>query len=207
MEAQQRAEIITYARKMIVTMGVKSLRMDDVAQATRVSKRTLYETFGDKEELLFLAAQEHFDIFNQSNMKAVRKAPNVLIAMLIVMEEIRKHADVNWQIRTTLRKFYPKVSERLWSDRADLKRKIVADSITSAIRQGYIKDDINVDLTLNMFTYIALGISENNEMLTIPDSISADDAFEEVLVTYMRGVSTIKGIESIDSYIKNRKNE
>ena len=38
---------------MIVELGVKSLRVDDLAHDLAVSKRTLYEMFGDKEELLY----------------------------------------------------------------------------------------------------------------------------------------------------------
>ena len=36
---------------MIKSLGVKSVRMDDVATSLGMSKRTLYEMFGDKEEI------------------------------------------------------------------------------------------------------------------------------------------------------------
>ncbi|MFI3279098.1 MAG: TetR/AcrR family transcriptional regulator [Rikenellaceae bacterium] len=206
MEAQQKTEIITIARKMMVTLGVKSIRMDDVARAAHVSKRTLYEEFGDKEELIFLAAREHFELFEHSNYKAAENAPNILVAILIVMEEIRKNADVNWQIRNSLRHFYPKVNERILSDKADIKRKIVANSIKIGVEDGYIDSRINIDLTMNMFSYIAIGITENNDMINIPIEMTINDAFQEVLINYIRGISTIKGVEAIDEYLaKNKK--
>ncbi|MFR9519421.1 MAG: TetR/AcrR family transcriptional regulator [Rikenellaceae bacterium] len=206
MEAQQRAEIINYARKVIVQMGVKALRMDDIAQATHTSKRTLYETFGDKEELLFLAARAHFDAFDQNNIEAAKDADNILIAMLIIMEEIRKNDETNWQILSTLKKFYPKVNQRLWHDKADLKRKIVADSIKTGIEEGYIDSRINIPLTMNMFSYIAIGITQHNDMIEIPKEINTEDAFQEVLVNYIRGISTIKGVQAIDEHLSRRKN-
>ncbi|MFI3264371.1 MAG: TetR/AcrR family transcriptional regulator [Rikenellaceae bacterium] len=201
MDAVQRAEIITLARKTIVQFGVKSLRMDEIARSAHVSKRTLYETFGDKEELIFLAVREHFEIFELGNMKSAKNAPNILIAILIVMEEIRKNSDVNWRIRSSLRQFYPEVNERLWNDNADEKRKVVISSIQMGIKQGYIDSRINIDLTLNMFTYIAIGISESNDMLKIPKEISMNDAFREVLINYIRGISTVKGVQIIDEYL------
>ncbi|MFI3316782.1 MAG: TetR/AcrR family transcriptional regulator [Rikenellaceae bacterium] len=206
MDAQQRAEVIAYARKTIVQTGIKSLRMDDVAQATHTSKRTLYETFGDKEELLFLAVKAHFDKFEMNNAETAKDAPNILIAMLIVVEEIRKNAEVNWQLRSTLKRFYPKINERLWYDKADLKRKIVAMSIQEGINQGYIDSRINITLTMNMFSYIAIGITDDNEMIEIPKEININDAFQEVLINYMRGISTIKGVKAIDDYLAS-KNE
>ncbi len=204
MDVRQRAEIISYARKTIVQLGVKAFRMDDVAQATHVSKRTLYETFGDKEELLFLAVKEHFDAFEQNNSHIAKDAPNILIAMLIIIEEIRKNAEVNWQLRSSLKHFYPKINERLWHDRLDIKRKVVYDSIKLGVKTGYIDRRINITLTMNMFSYIAIGVTEHNDMIEIPDDITTNDAFQEVLINYMRGISTIKGIEAIDNYIAKK---
>ncbi len=205
MDAQQRSEIISLARKTIVQQGVKALRMDDIAHAARVSKRTLYETFGDKEELLFLAAREHFDFFDRNNLKASEAAPNVLIAMLIIMEEIRKNANVNWQIRNTIKRFHPKISERLWDHKADHKRKIVVDAIRLGIKEGYIESRINIEFTMSVFTYIATAITEQNEMINIPSGMSIEVAFNEVITNYMRGISTQKGVEAIDEYLKQKE--
>ncbi len=204
MDAEQRDLIISTSRKTIVQLGVKAFRMDDIAQSTHVSKRTLYETFGDKEELIFLSLKSHFDDFDRRNATCAKGAPNILVAMLIVMEEVRKNAEVNWQIRSSLRRFYPKTSERLLLDQADQKRKIIINSIEQGIKQGYIQDRINVVLTLNMFSYIAFGISENNDQINIPEEMHIEEAFHEVLITYMRGISTIKGIEAIENYLSQR---
>lgn len=58
---------------------------------------------------------------------------------------------------------------------------------------------------MNMFSYIAMGICENNEMIDIPKEINIEDAFLEVLIIYIRGISTIKGVESIDQYLRDRQ--
>ncbi len=91
-------------------------------------------------------------------------------------------------------------------DNSDEKREAFANGIRKGIKDGYIEERVNVDLTINMFSYIAIGISENNEMLSIPKNIKISEAFHEVVVTYIRGISTIKGIESIDSYLKEIEN-
>ena len=55
----QKERIVAQAMQMFVSQGIKAVRMDDIAQQLGVSKRTLYELFGDKESLLYLA-MEHF---------------------------------------------------------------------------------------------------------------------------------------------------
>ena len=49
----QKERIIEQAMHMFVSQGIKSVRMDDIAQQLRVSKRTLYELFGDKEGYIY----------------------------------------------------------------------------------------------------------------------------------------------------------
>ena len=49
----QRETIIQLAAEMFVGQGIKAVRMDDIARHIGVSKRTIYEQFGDKEELLY----------------------------------------------------------------------------------------------------------------------------------------------------------
>ena len=55
----QKEKVIAHVAQMVLTLGVKSVRMDDVAQSLGMSKRTLYEMFGDKEELIFESVKYH----------------------------------------------------------------------------------------------------------------------------------------------------
>lgn len=68
----QKERIIEQAMHMFVSQGIKSVRMDDIAQQLGVSKRTLYELFGDKEGLLYLAMDRYFE---KKRSSAPRCAP------------------------------------------------------------------------------------------------------------------------------------
>ena len=56
----QKERIIEQAMHMFVSQGIKSVRMDDIAQQLGVSNG-LYEMFGDKEGLLYLAMDRYFE--------------------------------------------------------------------------------------------------------------------------------------------------
>lgn len=57
----QKERIIEQTMRMLVAQGIKAVRMDDIAHQLSVSKRTLYELFGDKESLLYLAMVCYFE--------------------------------------------------------------------------------------------------------------------------------------------------
>ncbi|WP_303669866.1 TetR/AcrR family transcriptional regulator, partial [uncultured Alistipes sp.] len=48
MAPPRKERIIDQAMQMFVAQGIKAVRMDDIARQLGVSKRTLYEEFGDK---------------------------------------------------------------------------------------------------------------------------------------------------------------
>ena len=81
----QKERIIEQAMHMFVSQGIKSVRMDDIAQQLGVSKRTLYELFGDKEGLLYLAMDRYFEKKRIERAAVCAHARNVLEAMFMVL--------------------------------------------------------------------------------------------------------------------------
>lgn len=80
MTPPQKERIIDQAMHMFVSQGIKSVRMDDIAQQLGVSKRTLYEMFGDKEGLLYLAMERYSELTasggtNSRPMRATSSKP------------------------------------------------------------------------------------------------------------------------------------
>ncbi len=71
----QKERIIEQAMHMFVSQGIKSVRMDDIAQQLGVSKRTLYELFGDKEGLLYLAMDRYFEKKRIERVSGPRQHP------------------------------------------------------------------------------------------------------------------------------------
>ncbi len=203
MDSKQRDEVIIQARQMILDLGIKSFRMDDLAQAAHISKRTLYEEFGDKEELLFQAVKFHFDTFFEENSRKAQKGSNVLESILIIMGEIRKNSHINWQLRNALLKFYPTILNRINIDKAEVRYRIIVATIELGQRQGLIRKSINISLAISALSYIAMGISYNNTSITIPEGVTSDQAFEEILLYVLRGISTAKGVEVIDKHTQN----
>lgn len=74
----QKERIVAQAMQMFVSQGIKAVRMDDIAQQLGVSKRTLYELFGDKESLLYLA-MEHFSRASVSNVGPPARGPGTCL--------------------------------------------------------------------------------------------------------------------------------
>ena len=64
--------IVAQSTNLFVRNGVKSVRMDDIASRLGVSKRTIYELFGDRESLI-VECVRHF--YASQDEKHDRRVP------------------------------------------------------------------------------------------------------------------------------------
>mgnify|MGYP003430236110 CR=1 FL=1 len=106
----KREYIIERASEMFVANGIKSVRVDDIARDLGMSKRTLYEMFGDKEELLYLC-MSHFLHKQRDEVNIITKdsTATILDAMLHGFLNMMQYTEVNHRIMNNLQRFYPKI--------------------------------------------------------------------------------------------------
>ena len=74
-----KSRIIDYAMDEFYKRGIKAVKMDEISQGLHVSKRTVYEIFGDKEELLLAGLKARDEqMRKQLDIYACNEAHNVI---------------------------------------------------------------------------------------------------------------------------------
>ena len=74
-----RDKIIAFAMPEFYKRGVKAVKMDEISVELHVSKRTVYEIFGDKEEMLIAGIKaKHEEMKRKVEAYASAKAKNVI---------------------------------------------------------------------------------------------------------------------------------
>ena len=132
----QKERIIEQAMHMFVSQGIKSVRMDDIAQQLGVSKRTLYELFGDKEGLLYLAMDRYFEKKRIERAAVCAHARNVLEAMFMVLGGVMDNAEVIQRLLNNLRKFYPAVHDKMTREGTAKSRRDLQEMLEKGIADG-----------------------------------------------------------------------
>ncbi|MFI3317992.1 MAG: TetR/AcrR family transcriptional regulator [Rikenellaceae bacterium] len=205
MANEQRARIIEVAQKMFIEEGVKAVRMDDIAQAMGISKRTLYESFHDKEELLYQAMLAHSERHAENNMRIAASAPNVLVAVLLVLDSSAKDSETTWRVYNALRRFYPATHDRLQNNSGAQHTAEFKAALEQGKIDGLLTQDLNIELSFSLLKYMASGVIHNANELALPNGITRQEAFRYVMISFLRGISTSKGLEVIDKYIETIK--
>ncbi|MCC8035128.1 MAG: TetR/AcrR family transcriptional regulator [Rikenellaceae bacterium] len=196
--------IIAETTEMFVTYGIKSIRMDDIAANLGVSKRTIYEIFTDKENLLLECMKYHMESFSKRKREILDKATNVIEEMLMLLEDWDHHQESNHKMMTNLRKFYPKVYSAIMEEGQEKGYAALREKISAGVRDGYLLDNINYDLAVSIFTNSIYGIMSRQTMI-LPKNVSEKDAYKYVITYFFRGIATEKGIKMIDDYIEKER--
>ncbi len=199
----QRERVIEHVSNVLVTLGIKSVRMDDVANELGMSKRTLYEMFGDKEELLYEGIVRYMDNrYEELSMRA-KQFNNMLE---ILLESVRSlcnngmSGDVECRLTTNLKKFYPVVHERVQRYHSDRGLKGLQYALDKCREEGYLDEHVDIELMARLFlTTAGMLISDKN--IILPENISRQEAFGAMVVNFLRGLASQKGLQVIDEIL------
>lgn len=193
-------QIISTALDLFSQYGIKSVSMDDIARNMSISKRTLYSFFSDKETLLV----EGLD-FSHSRLRTyidqIEKGEYTAIDIIILFyEEIMKRP--RWYSKKFFEdlKKYPKAMEK-----KETEKNILSERCTSlfdrGIKEGVFQKEIN-------FEIVALLAKEQLKMLQPSKTFSKhsnSEVYNTVLITFLRGISTDKGREILEKWIRTKQ--
>ena len=202
-----REQVIKRAAEMIVELGVKSLRVDDLAHDLAMSKRTIYEIFADKRELLYYSIKHLFNGEAEQIMRKVNTRAGGIPALFEIFDLMAKSGTVRQRIMENLRKFYPELFEQIMVENRDYGLAMLRERLNELIKEGLVSEKVNVDLSVTMFYYTSMGLMRRQGQLVLPEGVTEADAFRYTIINFFRGIATLKGVEQIDDYLAKKMNK
>ncbi|MEE0864596.1 MAG: helix-turn-helix domain-containing protein [Alistipes sp.] len=194
----QKQAIIEHAAMMFINHGIKAVRMDDIARELGISKRTLYEIFNDKEELLYLSIRHYTLQCRERRLESIAAIDNVLEVMIYNLREMIINAPTVSRLRRNLKRFYPKVYDRLEADAQGGSADDIRGWIRDCVCQGYFTSTSDCEFVVRVIRDSVQGIMiyDRDQM---QDSMKMISLMSYSLVIFIRGLCTVRGIEIIDS--------
>ncbi len=143
---EQKELILLTASKMFVQSGIRNVSISDVCSELRISKKTFYVHFSQKEDLVEAIInydkQKRFERY-EKNMKG----KNAIDTLIFIIKEIKK--DVNCTphlLWADIQKFYPKVFEKHNTEKINNIRLGFEINLRQGIAEGFYRDDLDIEL-------------------------------------------------------------
>ncbi|GAA4895138.1 TetR/AcrR family transcriptional regulator [Flaviramulus aquimarinus] len=195
-----RENIIHKAAELFLTLGFKSVTMDDIAQEMGISKKTIYVHFSNKTKLVEAVTFELFEticdgidgICNASN----NPIEELYDIKMFVMQHLKSEKS---SPQFQLKKYYPKIYDILKLKQFDKMHVSVKESLQKGVDTGLFRTNINVDFISRMYFNGMTGIKDDS---IFPKKIyTMDYLMESYLEYHLRAIVTDKGLQILNKFI------
>lgn len=184
--------ILEQVRILYQKYGIKSITMDDVASHLCISKKTIYEFFSDKEDLVqHVLLAEHdrncnfLDTIEQQRLNAIEELFEVYKMISMVFKEY------NPSMVYDVRKYYPDLFMKIRNVRRKRLYKTVYKNLNKGKREGLYRKELDAKIIARLHVLRHETLFDN-DMFT-QEEVGSFRMFHEVFVYHLHGILSHEG--------------
>jgi TetR/AcrR family transcriptional regulator, cholesterol catabolism regulator len=194
-------KIIEEGTRQFLRYGIRNVTMDGIAAALGMSKRTVYETFKDKTELVHTCLDTLKHKHKERNQEIISTSQNVLETIFSFMQEgIKAMNAINPVFFRDMKKIYPQKWNNMQEENEKESFNLATKLLQKGIEEGLFRKDINIPIVAKLFHEQMNLLAD--EKIFPREEYNYADVFQNLTINFMRGLSTKKGIELIDSILE-----
>lgn len=197
---QLRPAILEEAQRSFAQYGIKAVKMDDIARNLSISKRTVYELYATKEDLLCEVVEARQKEHERHMEMMVQQSDNTMDVLTgFLSMQLEDAANTNFNFFKDMVK-YPKVAH-LVSAYHERQRAASAVFFAKGVEEGFFLPTVDYKI----FNFIGSGVidmlCENDRY----EGLTFSDLFYNYMYVIIRGICTPKGLERIDRFMKEKE--
>jgi AcrR family transcriptional regulator len=196
---ETKTRILHGAEELFFKYGIKSVTMDDIAKHLAISKKTIYQFFEDKNELvetlMSVALKKDECEFKQIQTDS----ENVIVEVFNMMKHMgNMFSKINPNIFYDLQKYHPNAWKQFKVFKHECMAKMVEGSIERGIKEGLVRTDINAKVIARLrIEEVEMGL---NPEIFPPDKFKMLDVQLAMIDHFLHGICTLKGHKLINKY-------
>lgn len=190
-------QILETADRMFMRFGVRSVSMDDVAREISISKKTLYQCFRDKNELIEMTLGNHMRKIENQSAEIMREELNPIIQLAKIGEfVISMNKNINPSLIFDLKKYHAESYNHFMVHRDTTLRGHVKQNLYMGMKLGFYRPDLNVDFISQLYVEI-ITINMESQALTKLD-MEFQERYKQTIKYHVHGIATLKGLEELN---------
>jgi TetR/AcrR family transcriptional regulator, cholesterol catabolism regulator len=197
METKER--ILKGAEELFFKYGIKSVTMDDIAKHLAISKKTIYQFFEDKNEMVETLMRESLKKDECEFKQIQADSENVIVEVFNMMKHMgNMFSKINPTIFYDLQKYHPKAWGQFRAFKDECMAKMVENSIERGIKEGLVRSDVNAKVLSRLrIEEVEMGLRAD---IFPPDKFKMLDVQLALIDHFLHGICTLKGHKMINKY-------
>ena len=196
--------IIQRVTALYYQYGIKSVTMDDVARELGMSKKTLYKYVSNKDELVEYCVDYLLKQRDCAFQEIEKKDLNAIEMLFAVNEHVVDMLkNYNPSTEYDLKKYYPKLYEKLRKFRRENMYEAVITNIKKGKQEGLFRENLDEDIIARVHVS-RIENSFANEMFDI-EELTSQRFIREMFIYHIYGIANEKGIKFFSKKLKEFK--
>ncbi|MEE9373509.1 MAG: TetR/AcrR family transcriptional regulator [Saprospiraceae bacterium] len=191
--------ILQASTQEYMRLGIKSVSMDDISSLLGISKKTLYKTVKNKEDLVTQSISTFLNLEKALIEDIGANAHDAIHEMIQIGEHrVIMLRNMKPTIIHDLKKYYKNVWQMIKEFGDKEFGEVIISNINKGIKEGLYRPDINSEIIAKLFGVKSWSIvDETNFSIT---DFKIDDLLQEHILYHLHGILSEKGRENLKNY-------
>ncbi|MFY0594748.1 TetR/AcrR family transcriptional regulator [Roseivirga sp.] len=196
-------KIAVRASELMLQFGIRTVTMDDISKDLGISKKTIYQYFKDKKELVNTITSLHLNLEKERFEGSANESVDSVHELIIVSQCLRDSMkDMKMSLMNELQKFYPES----WQMYEDFKKGVMLDSITKVIIRGQKEGLFRAEVDPHLVAVMRIEQVQSFIMRNLfpKDQYSLYDVQMQLFDHFIHGLFTIEGHQLFNQYTTSK---
>ncbi len=196
-------KILKNAGELFKEKGIRLVTMDSIALKMGISKRTIYENFKDKDDLLSNFLSESMVVHQQRVIEVLNNSSNVIEALfnfgVVNFMEMEKISPVFFD---DLKKYHSDIFSSVLQKGMAKNHELSFTMLSRGQKEGVFITDIDLDIS-NKFIHNMLDFCQRENE---PGDCNNEMIWKSVMLPYLRGICSVKGLTLLEYFKEQSEN-
>lgn len=195
-------KILHNASEMFLSLGFKSVTMDDIAKNSGISKKTIYAHFSNKTELVEAVTNYLFDIISCGIDMIHEQQENPIAELFEIKKFVMQHLkDEKSSPQYQLQKYYPKIYATLKQKQFEVMQDCIKENLQRGLDKKIFRENLDIDFIARIYFQGMVGIKDKD--IFSLQHYSMNTLMNYYLEYHLRGICTEKGIQELENQLYN----
>lgn len=202
--AKENQKLISSARDLFMRIGIRSVSMDDIARELGISKKTLYQTVPNKEELVQMVLraeiEEDVNMLARNRAEAADAIEELLRNSRHFVRQMRKVSPTTMH---DLRKYYPEIFHNQVEAHKHHFQHQVEENLRRGKAEGLYREDIDPEVIAHLYVGMTMMVVDRGIFPAQERPLS--DILWQHSTYHFFGIVNASGRDRLNEYLKEEE--
>ncbi|MBL7681793.1 MAG: TetR/AcrR family transcriptional regulator [Flavipsychrobacter sp.] len=192
--------ILLAAKDLFFKFGLKNVTMDDISRELGMSKKTLYENYQNKKDIVETITQRFLDRHHQEYENMASQAVDAVDEVVRLMDKFSMLFEkMHPRIIFDMQRYYPESWQMFKDYKLNFVLLKIRENLDKGIIQGLYRANIDPEVISRLhLEQIQIAI---DPLILPPEQFGMKHIHRQLLLQYLYGISTVKGHILINQYL------